>query len=72
MKAVEYLVQSYVGLLDRFPNSVEVMLSFVYFLREFTSLNNIIRYQVTRLEQIEMPLEQYSSLLKLKYAFEAN
>ena len=56
-KAVEYLIQSYVGLLDKSPNSVEVMLSFAYFLKEFTSLNNITRYQIASLEQMEMTLE---------------
>jgi hypothetical protein len=65
-------MQDYIRLLKQNPKCPNTVISFIYFMQEFTSYKNTLIYELAKLESMELNLVQELSLVRLKQMVEGN
>jgi hypothetical protein len=69
-KFIEFLTSSYIRLLRSDSRNPEILISFIYFLNEFSSHTNNLNYQLIKLQTFDLNLCQELSMLRLKNMIE--
>lgn len=72
-KLVDLLIENYLSIMKIYPNNPLIIISFIYFMIDFTQDLNHLKYQVKILEMMNLSFENQLSLLRIKsILFKAN